>query len=233
MIYITGDTHGDYDIEKIDKIKTRLTSADYLIICGDFGVYWQERNEALVKYYSELPCTILWVDGNHEGFEIIDDLPLVNFYGGIAQKCWKNCYRLLRGEIYIIDGISFFTFGGAESIDKYTRVPFVSWWEREMPSEAEMRHGLERLDSFGGKVDIILSHDAPAWWNEEYYSNPIVNNLNKYFDYIYQTYEWGWWFFGHHHIDECFSDNLLCCLYNKFVTVKNVNGHITFDFTSL
>lgn len=246
MIYICGDTHGDIDIEKFETIRNKVTPADYIIICGDFGAYWSWSNdflgeeddpayyadEKLKKFYSSFPCTILWIDGNHENFELIDKLPIEHKFNGYVHKCWSNCYHLIRGQTYVIDGITIFAFGGAESLDRMSRIPYVSWWEREMPNEAEMQMGLANLEALGGKVDIILSHDAPAWWCEEYYNNPIVNILNKYFDHIYQTYEWGWWFFGHHHIDECFSDNLLCCVYNKFVTVKNTDGRISFDFTS-
>lgn len=247
MIYITGDTHGDYDIKKFETIRSKVTPADYIIICGDFGVYWNWSNDfleeeddtayyadkKLKEFYSSFPCTILWVDGNHENFELIDKLPIEQKFNGYVHKCWSNCYHLIRGQTYVIDGITIFAFGGAESLDKMSRIPYVSWWEREMPNEAEMQTGLANLDSFGGKVDIILTHDAPAWWCEEYYNCPHINTLNKYFDHIYQTYEWGWWFFGHHHVDECFFDNLLCGVYNKFVTVKNVNGHITFNLASL
>ena len=41
MIYVTGDTHANIDIEKLNTTKfpqqKNLTKDDYLIICGDFG----------------------------------------------------------------------------------------------------------------------------------------------------------------------------------------------------
>ena len=43
MIYVTGDTHANIDIEKLNTTKfpqqKTLTKDDYLIICGDFG-FW-------------------------------------------------------------------------------------------------------------------------------------------------------------------------------------------------
>lgn len=42
MIYVTGDTHANIDIEKLNTTKfpqqKNLTKDDYLIICGDFGL---------------------------------------------------------------------------------------------------------------------------------------------------------------------------------------------------
>ena len=42
MIYVCGDVHGDYDIGKLEYLKSLdiLTEDDYLIICGDFGGVW-------------------------------------------------------------------------------------------------------------------------------------------------------------------------------------------------
>ncbi len=41
MIFITGDTHGGLDMEKLARRRfpkgKRLNRKDYLIVCGDFG----------------------------------------------------------------------------------------------------------------------------------------------------------------------------------------------------
>ncbi|MDM8195794.1 hypothetical protein QUV98_05625 [Massilimicrobiota timonensis] len=43
-IFITGDTHGSYDIQKLARKNfpegKTLTKDDYMIICGDFGCVW-------------------------------------------------------------------------------------------------------------------------------------------------------------------------------------------------
>lgn len=51
MFYVTGDTHGNYDIYKLstpslNKNNISLTSNDYLIICGDFGLVWNNSPNA-------------------------------------------------------------------------------------------------------------------------------------------------------------------------------------------
>jgi hypothetical protein len=44
MIYVTGDTHGRKDIDKLYAScfpeGQTLTREDYVIICGDFGALW-------------------------------------------------------------------------------------------------------------------------------------------------------------------------------------------------
>lgn len=46
MIYITGDIHGDIDIHKLTTQnfpqQRTMTKDDYLIICGDFGLLWDD-----------------------------------------------------------------------------------------------------------------------------------------------------------------------------------------------
>ena len=44
MIYVTGDTHANIDIAKLNTTKfpqqKELTKNDFVIICGDFGLCW-------------------------------------------------------------------------------------------------------------------------------------------------------------------------------------------------
>ncbi|MBR1854730.1 MAG: hypothetical protein IJ794_16560 [Lachnospiraceae bacterium] len=44
-IFVTGDTHGDMDIRKLNQrnfpAQRELTKEDYLIIAGDFGNVWR------------------------------------------------------------------------------------------------------------------------------------------------------------------------------------------------
>ena len=46
MIYITGDIRGDIDIRKLTTRnfpqQRTMTKDDYLIICGDFGLLWDD-----------------------------------------------------------------------------------------------------------------------------------------------------------------------------------------------
>ena len=85
MIFVCGDVHGEYDIDKLYYLQKldvhlKLSRNDYLIIAGDFGGIWGRNapntDEKLIKrlYEDTFPWTTLWVDGNHENFNKIEGL---------------------------------------------------------------------------------------------------------------------------------------------------------------
>ena len=102
MIYITGDTHGyftRFSAKRLRKAGMELTQEDYIIICGDFGLCWAEDKtfEYHCKNFAEKPYTILWVQGNHENYDMIGEYPLEEWHGGKAgglRSCrQKENYR--------------------------------------------------------------------------------------------------------------------------------------------
>lgn len=128
MIYIFGDIHGEIEISKLNsknfpESKT-LTKNDYVIILGDFGLVWDKSNEEKywLKWLDNKPFTTLFLDGNHENFDILYDYPIENFKGGKVHKISDSVYHLIRGEIFEINDKSIFVMGGAESYDKEYRV---------------------------------------------------------------------------------------------------------------
>ena len=48
MLYVTGDTHGDLDFQKIldwAEVTKPNKDKDYLIILGDFGYVWENKRD--------------------------------------------------------------------------------------------------------------------------------------------------------------------------------------------
>ena len=78
MIFITGDIHGNIDINKLNSKKfaeqKNLTKSDFVIIAGDFGLVWDESKECQywIKWLSEKNFTTLFIDGNHENFNLLN-----------------------------------------------------------------------------------------------------------------------------------------------------------------
>ena len=231
MIYITGDTHHDVDSQKIFDKAVSLSKNDYVIIAGDFGGVWYyqssdkyKEQEQLLDKYASLDCNVLFIDGNHENFVELQSYPTIKKFDGIVGQIRENLFHLKRGEIYTIQKKKIFTFGGALSVDKHLRMPYVSWWEEEIPTVEEMNYGLDNLQKHDNKVDYIITHTAPKeivikllennkwdlWGNKK--NDPTTDYLQK----VKERVKFERWFFGHFHTD-CSLNNKFIALYNNFV----------------
>ena len=174
MIYITGDTHGFNDIDKLvlNKTLASLTDNDYLLITGDFGGIWDGgmHDEDILDYYEKKPYMTLFIDGNHENFDLLNSYPVEQWNGGKLHRINSKVIHLMRGQIFNIEYMSIFTFGGALSIDKAYRTLGISWWPEEEPSEEEYTEAMKNLEKNGFLVDYIVTHAAPE---------SIVRNENQ------------------------------------------------------
>ena len=228
MIYITGDTHGTVDWEKINTSnfpeQHDLTKDDYLIILGDFGGVWDgaEHDSYVLKTYEKRNFTTLFIDGNHENHDLLDKYIVKKWNGGKVHFISDHVIHLMRGQVFTIDGIKFFTMGGAESTDRMYRREGESWWAREMPSDKEYKEARKNLAEHDFKVDVVLTHCAPEgyiWKNMmPVYNSDLTrvlcetigsvvdrsgNRLTKFLDELItiNNLEFKHWYFGHYHRD--------------------------------
>ena len=168
--------------------------------------------------------TTLFVPGNHENYARLmsDEFPIKEWNGGMVKEIRSSIYMLMRGEMYEIDGARFFAFGGAASHDitdgildgadpdwkkkakqldrqgKYLfRIKGISWWEEELPTEEEMRHGLDVLNQNDWKTDFVITHCAPSS-TQALLGLHDNNVLTKYLEEIRQKLTYKRWFFGHY-----------------------------------
>lgn len=216
MIFITGDTHGDFlrFNTKNFKEQKNLTREDYVIICGDFGGIWDDSKEEKywLKWLSEKSFTILFVDGNHENYDLLSNYPIQKWNGGNVHFIRDNIIHLMRGQVFNINGFTFFSFGGGYSIDKNDRIPNLSWWDKELPSCAEKNEGLNNLLKYNNKVDYILTHSAPIIYQKKLEKLNIIrlfgnfNELDKYLQQIYSIVRFKKWFLGHYHIEDEYNN---------------------------
>lgn len=223
MIYVTGDTHGLEDFYKLHLFAgehPELTLNDYVIIAGDFGAIWGEQTLVEnLRYYTELPFTVLFVDGNHENFDLINSYPVEIWNGGKVHKIKPNVIHLMRGQIFEIEGKTIFTFGGATSIDRDYRIAGRSWWLQELPTYEELDEGIANLKRYGNKVDYIITHScgqrALMYPRLRIYAGvkiacPESHLLSNFED----TVEFKHWYFGHFHIDAQLSDKYTVLMHN-------------------
>lgn len=202
MTYLCGDLHGSYNGNKEEKFLKNLNEDDILIVLGDFGWTW---NPSLVKRFC-LPCITLFIDGNHENFDILDNLEETEMYGSKVGVLKNRVYHLKRGNMYEIEGKKYFCFGGAASIDKDHRLPFLSWWPHEVPNREEFNHAMETLKENDYKFDYLLSHTSsyetivgmmhyPSRFNDP--TEIMLSEIEETIKSNGGSYEHN--FFGHHH----------------------------------
>lgn len=223
MIYITGDTHGDISrfAEPYIPNESTLTHSDCLIVCGDFGfIFTDSDNEKKnLDILEKKPYTILWLDGNHENFNALSKYPIEIFNGGKVHRIRKNIFHLMRGQIFTIENKTFFTMGGAYSIDRYMRTENVSYWKEELPDNDDYNEAARNFSNCGKKVDYILSHTAPREIIRKmgYFPDSHDMELTGFLEWIMYEAEFKQWYFGHWHEDRTIDDKFTALFYD---TVK-------------
>lgn len=227
MIYIRGDTHGELSCFTDEKMpgQSAWTKDDKLIITGDFGFVFRgeknnlpERNN--LDALARKPYEILFVDGNHENFDLLETYPEVQRYGAPVRQLRPNIFWLRRGCVYTIEGKTFFTMGGGYSLDKAFRMEYQArggepiWFEQEMPSPTEYRRAIDTLRAHGMAVDYILTHTAPRLIIPQIIGkapDPHEAELNGFLDWVYYEVTFRKWFFGHLHEDATLYDLMVAC----------------------
>lgn len=250
MVYLTGDTHADFHRFNTEQFpeQREMTKDDICIILGDFGGVWDNSSEE--KYWldwmNEKPFTTVFVDGNHENFDLLESFPVVDFHGGKAHQIRDSIFHLIRGYCFDFEGKKFFAFGGASSHDigdgildplafrnseqfqkvyrkwslarKMFRVKGISWWEQELPTEEEMKRGIQTLAENHNEVDFVISHCLPQNVASMvgFYS---PDKLTNYFDsLLFNGLQFGHWYCGHYHINRRIMTDY-DVLYEKIVRI--------------
>lgn len=252
MIYITGDCHADFSRftkHKRMKLPFIFNEKDFVIVCGDFGLLWRKdwTLEYNLDWLSRLPFTLLWVQGNHENYDMIAEYDIEQWNGGKVRHIIRDKIILLeRGQVFTIDGKKFFTFGGASShdiqggvLDKTDpnydilrqkaiinelpyRVIGESWWSQELPSEEEMQEGFVNLEKVDWKVEYVISHCCATSIQTIFDRKPCIlesDILTDYFDKIEQKLQYTQWYFGHYHFESNIDDKHTV-LYHSIVPIE-------------
>lgn len=178
MVYITGDCHGSWKRFNMEHFpeQRELTREDFVIVCGDFGLWHNDANERQrIGVLKRKPFTILFVDGNHENFDrlygrknpvsiagvrsVENEFPIVDFHGGKAHKIADNIYHLMRGYTFDLCGKKFFTFGGASSHDIKDGIL--------NPLDFETFDKFEEMYFYWTKWGRVFRVNHMSWWEDE------------------------------------------------------------------
>ena len=172
MITIIGDVHGKYQ-DYLNIVKNH----EYTIQLGDYGFKYESLKD--VDHTKHLI-----IGGNHDNMDkIINTTHYLGDYGYTE-----------------LNGINFFWYRGAYSIDRQYRTIGINYWSNEENNIETFIKARELYREV--KPDLVLTHDCPESIvyqmlspNHRIYQNITNWALGEFFN-IHQPKRW---FFGHHH----------------------------------
>lgn len=205
MIWVTGDKHGQMSAMELPDYK-KIKKGDTLLICGDFGFVWDgsKQEQKNLKALSKRKYDIAFVDGCNENFELLQEYPTVDFQGGRARQIKPNIYQLLRGELYEIEGKKILAFGGGAPSNQCVNEDGVpKAWDNLEPTEKEVDKAIASIQSAGGSVDLILTHEPPlsilGCMDESIADGAVIHDV---LEQIRTHCKFKKWYFGKFHIDK-------------------------------
>lgn len=213
MVYITGDTHGEFKRIQEFCYKFKTTKQDILIILGDAGInYFGKLDNKLKEYLQSLPITFFCIYGNHEERpENIKTYKEIEKFKGIVyrENDYPNLLFSKDGEIYTINNKKVLVIGGAFSINKDLMIKAgYKWFKDELPSDLIKSRVITNLKNNNNEVDIILSHTCPYKYlpHEMFHigvdQDKVDQSLEHFLDEIEEKTDYKKWYCGHFHTDK-------------------------------
>lgn len=191
------------------------------------------RDQYWLDWLNKKPFTTLFLDGNHENFDLLNAFPQRIWHGGKVHEVRSNVLHLMRGQIFEINGITFFTMGGAASHDiqdgildpaspnfereywykrrtqQMFRVKGISWWPEELPADIEYEEAIGNLERVGWQVDFILTHCAPTGILKKLGEDYTPDRLTDFLESIRQRCQFDFWFMGHYHMNKAVDSRFI------------------------
>ena len=201
LLIFCGDIHGELK-ELVYKLaeQYKIENAD-VVILGDFGVGFDKTLDdtynRIKKRLNKNDINLYTIRGNH------DD---PSFF--INPKNYPRLEFLEDHKVYNISGRKIYTIGGANSTDIEDRLKdneirkkkhkLPCWWEGEVIDK--------KYNDLPGRVDIIISHEAPLCFEpvvrREFLPDYQLKNIvesRKYLNYVLDSINTDYWFYGHYH----------------------------------
>lgn len=202
MIYLISDPHGGENRIGLERYLSVAKDDDLLIILGDLGLKFEitRENEQFTSWFLNLDSKIAIVDGNHENHAFLNSFPEERWCGGVVNRLSKNIVRLKRGNVFCIDGKTFFVFGGCKSSSRWKEAGL--WYPGEEASEDELQLAYENIEKYNFKFDYILTH--------KYEQDPPIGTVSvkllELTKYIEEKVAYGRWYSGHWHQNKRVDD---------------------------
>ena len=189
-ITVIGDVHGKYD--RYHKIIRQSEYYPYTVQLGDFGFKYDTlKNVDHTRH--------LVIGGNHDNMDKIIHIP--HYLGDYGYTT--------------VNGVSFFFYRGAYSIDRQYRTVGIDWWEDEQLSIDQFMKARELYRQI--KPDIFLAHDCPDFMVPQYigpYAKRYENITGWALGELYKIHEPKLFIHGHYHVSKTtqYGDTKFVCL---------------------
>ena len=213
MIYLTGDTHGNFDRIKRFCEMNNSTKDDVLIILGDAGInyYLNKRDYKLKQELQDLPITLFCIHGNHEERpENIGTYKLNVLFDNLVyqEPEFPDLKFAIDGLIYNIKGKDCLVLGGAYSVDKWYRLQMGwQWFESEQISDMRKLEIEDYLTVRKFKTDYVFSHTCPYntrpvhMFLKSIDQSTVDSSMEVWLQKIADRLTFKHWYFGHYHDD--------------------------------
>lgn len=186
MICVTGPVLNETVFQRVaeDPLVLSMGKGDYLVFIGGNEITLPRADlKAEVCKYRKLPCSVLLVDGAYDDYDLLAEHPVFPWNGGMTQSISRGITRLLRGQIFRIDGKKVLVLGGARTPGRNEVGRYYDWWPEQDLTEHDIEEAERNLDKNGRQVDIILSVEHPSDWGGGAHGNPLLDGLAHSIDY--------------------------------------------------
>jgi predicted phosphodiesterase len=174
-ITIIGDVHGKY--RRYHEIIREKDRHPYTIQLGDFGFKYETLDNIDSNKHKI-------IGGNHDNYSCIINIP--HYLGDFGYSC--------------LNGVNFFYYRGAYSIDRGYRTVGIDWWEQEQVTIDQFMKSRELYRET--KPKIMITHDCPQSIafqmllpHQRVYENMTGWALNE----LLNIHQPDLWVFGHWH----------------------------------
>lgn len=159
LVVMVGDLHGNVNVGLSVIEHAVQVGADTVAALGDFG--WWPASPGGRSFIDDLETglaaagmRLIWIDGNHESFPLLEELPLDP--SGL-RPITDHITHLPRGYRWTWSGRDWLALGGATSMDRPSRIEDYSWFAQKEITEAQLEAVIA-----DGPADVMLTHDCPA-----------------------------------------------------------------------
>lgn len=213
MIYFLSDLHGEF-FSELREYLSQDHQNDLLILLGDIGLRFEntEDNRMFTEEFLTIKSPVAIVDGNHENFDFLYDFPEEAWNGGMVHRLSEHIVHLKRGNLFNIEGKTFFVFGGCRSSAKWQQMGL--WYPQEEATKEEIALAYDNLERCGHQVDYVLTHKYQRGNDGQ----KDIYSLQGLTDFIDEQVEFKRWYAGHWHRYEEVDDRHIC-IYDRLISL--------------